>query len=427
MQNLYDQNTINKSEKLINQYLQSSFTVSKFCLNNNINYRYFQKTIDIIKQNNVILYQKFKTAEEENEKNYVLTIENNINMILNKIKNGVKDKQGNLREYDVIDYYIDKIAPTKELEKVSKKMKDKENSNILIDFLRKNKVLGKTKKINEDVSFTEQEKKIICFLKDNNIPINELNLEVALNKYKNENLFSNEHKMKENPMEQDINIMKDVILDYMNSNLRKTDYCNKTNIKLSVLRSYIQFMKDNYTLESLSSNEFLKEFLDIKIQILCMIDKIKNGVESVDGNKRKYDVIDFYKDKTLPNRHIYAFAQEVLEKEELLQLKKFLNANRLIVNCYASSFCGYNLNIENILTDSKEVNCKKDEFGNIIIGTGRLVTTEEKLATMEFLKQHHIPLTDRYYDLALNRYLEGTLIDKETENNLKKVYKKRCE
>lgn len=222
-------------------------------------------------------------------------------------------------------------------------------------------------------------------------------------------------------LNENIEMMKEMIFDYMRSNLSKKEYVGKKKIRDNVLQNSIKFMKEKYSLEEIDDNPDLKEFSLIKSQIYHMVNEIKNGVDCPNNEKRKYDVIDFYMDTSLSPRCLNEFAKVILSREDLIQFRTFLNSNKLI-----NTVLGYKtfIDVENVLNSYREIGCQKDDEGNFIFGTGRVVSLEEKMYTIDFMKKHNVPLLTTYYNVALNRCLGGTLAAKDENVNSKKYIKK---
>ena len=64
-----------------------------------------------------------------------------------------------------------------------------------------------------------------------------------------------------------------------------------------------------------------------------------------------------------------------------------------------------------------------DKNNKPIIGTGRLIKTEEKQAVINYLKENNIPLYYDCYNIALKRYIHGNLVYNEvTKEKLIKNY-----
>lgn len=215
-------------------------------------------------------------------------------------------------------------------------------------------------------------------------------------------------------------MMKEIILDYMGSGLSKVQYNRKRKFEANTLRNSIKFMKENFSLEEIDVNEDLKEFSLIKSQIYHMVDGIKNGVTCSNKEIRKYDVIDFYMDSSISARSLNEFAKIILSNEDLIQFRTFLSSNKLINTVIGYKLC---FDTASVLNGYSEIGCQKDEEGNLIFGTGRVVSLEEKMYTIEFMKKYNVPLLSTYYNIALNRCLNGTLLDKEENVNNKKYIK----
>ena len=74
--------------------------------------------------------------------------------------------------------------------------------------------------------------------------------------------------------------------------------------------------------------------------------------------------------------------------------------------------------IRGIFETNHEVNVQRDESGNLIPGSGRLITNEEKKQIFDFIIENNYPITRNVYNIVLNAY-----INDEIELNLNKVPK----
>jgi len=66
-------------------------------------------------------------------------------------------------------------------------------------------------------------------------------------------------------------------------------------------------------------------------------------------------------------------------------------------------------NIREIFAVSHEVNLKRDENGKPIVGSGRLITNEEKKMVFDYIMDNDYPLTRGVYNIVLNAYVNGDL------------------
>ena len=127
--------------------------------------------------------------------------------------------------------------------------------------------------------------------------------------------------------------------------------------------------------------------------------KMKNGITYEDGRTRAYDVIDYYNDCKLPLYLFYVIIRDQLSLEEQRLFGSFIGK---VVNSEKLSL--------RILYGTKSIlELKYDENGNLIEGSGREITTEEKEALVKFIESHEWELTKTVYDAAFNRWKNGFL------------------
>ena len=62
-----------------------------------------------------------------------------------------------------------------------------------------------------------------------------------------------------------------------------------------------------------------------------------------------------------------------------------------------------------ILSSTYIINVEKDKDGNLINGTGEIVSNEIKTRIMDYLITNEIPLNELTYSLAFKRYINGEL------------------
>ena len=150
--------------------------------------------------------------------------------------------------------------------------------------------------------------------------------------------------------------------------------------------------------------------------VLVALDMIKNGIEE-NGIKREFDLLDYnmlFSNKYFDEinkydngiRHITNIARKMLSSKDYILFKR--------------SICKYQAGVINneriidyILEDRTEYDCKKDENGNLIKGTGYTVSQEIKEKIINYLINNNIPTNIKTYKVALKRYLNNTLVMEE--------------
>lgn len=208
-----------------------------------------------------------------------------------------------------------------------------------------------------------------------------------------------------------------VISEFINSDSKsKQAFLNENNLDTKTFDLYltILFEKDQTLYNKYydkMENERDKRYAILSSKIKKMVDYIKNGIEFND-QKRDFDMIDYYLLTSIKPDMLSKIASEILNKEDIIVLRRFLGKNKNLGNVGSNE-------VTRILNSDVEVFCEKDKDGYSIPGTGRIITKEEKLYIIDFLKQNNIPLSTKTYNLAFKRYLIGNLSNQiEEDNNL---------
>lgn len=195
------------SETIVKGFIDSDFEqLSDYCKNLKISISKFNLFLNIVKEKNTSLHETCmnKINYLENKKiEYLILLSKTI---LDKIKNGILE-QGQLREFDLLDYYfitnIDRIIILKTITKylpeetknyvsflrkylrptllTEKQIKLLLNNKQIVDVLvdsKGNPIIGTGREV------TIQEKELVInYLKENNIPIIDDVYSIALNRY----------------------------------------------------------------------------------------------------------------------------------------------------------------------------------------------------------------------------------------------------
>ena len=130
--------------------------------------------------------------------------------------------------------------------------------------------------------------------------------------------------------------------------------------------------------------------------VLKVISLIRNGVPMEEGT-RPFDVIDYYE---IVNMYPSVFDKVVVSlcgPTEVRDYKDFAykNLKGKLMRPFA---------LEDLLMFDTEVNMQKDSDGNLLRGTGRIITKAEKMLLIEYMEAHNIPLNVKTYSSVFNRY-----------------------
>ena len=134
-----------------------------------------------------------------------------------------------------------------------------------------------------------------------------------------------------------------------------------------------------------------------------IIDYINNGILE-NGAVRSFDLLDYYHITKCDRTTILKILKETSPKDVKIYgafLRRYQNSKLLNES-----------QVEEILNSKQTIGIEFDKNNNPILGTGYIVTQEEKENIFNYLKENNIPLYDDVYNIALKRYLNKNLIIK---------------
>lgn len=200
--------------------------------------------------------------------------------------------------------------------------------------------------------------------------------------------------------------------EFLESNAKSIKYyCSKKGIDISLFNIALGYLKDEALLKQIEEKKqqlSSTRYAVLNSKIDKMIDYIMNGVPMDNETTREFDYLDY----------------KLMTKLEFDDFKKLAcdngNANADIVRA-VSIFIGKNKNV-------RKTNIQSILNAKNIVGYGtdneHEITDEEKLATIEYLKQHHLVskngvIDSKVYNIAIKRYLAGTLFTEEDKDKIK--------
>ena len=176
---------------VINDFINSNYSMHRFCFNKNITTTIFRSYIQTIKYADKELYSKFLENYETKEKNKALFINEDVYNILNEIKNNP--------DFSIIDFCLLTYYDPLEIIKASDNILDFEDNKLMRIILKPFKnytpfpLISLDKLININYTFeidnelctpTKDDKEnIISFLTKYNIPISNKSFEVACKRF----------------------------------------------------------------------------------------------------------------------------------------------------------------------------------------------------------------------------------------------------
>jgi len=210
---------LTEAKEVVKTFLEEdNNTIATFCEKYEILEKEFENYVKIVKEYDEELTKKYEEKILENSKRGFAIISSKVNTIVEQIKNGI-EINGEIRSFDIIDYYIiTKIEFSKIIE-ISKKVLNSKDFAIMKRFIAQNKIAEKhdfkfEKTIIESTIFINVQKDkngnmipgtgdivdievkqlILEFLKRHNIPINQKTYNAAFKRYINNSLIIDEDK-----------------------------------------------------------------------------------------------------------------------------------------------------------------------------------------------------------------------------------------
>lgn len=153
-----------------------------------------------------------------------------------------------------------------------------------------------------------------------------------------------------------------------------------------------EFLPDLYALYRNKTISHTKQnYAILNKRCQSVLDGIKNGVQDEFGF-RAFNLIDFYQIFRGTFEEFLRLYQKSMSPSDLRVFRKFMSK-------YTNDRV---LTMKELLALKIEVDVQKDKDGILIPGSGRMFTTDEKLAVVELLKQSHIPVTLKTFHEARN-------------------------
>lgn len=189
-----------------------------------------------------------------------------------------------------------------------------------------------------------------------------------------------------------------------NENLTFDEFLEVHNMAKETFKKYINAINmydkelyDKY-INAISSKK--KENEDnINLELKLLEEGILNGYEE-NGLKREFDIIDYLLITKIPITKIGRFNLNSVDKKVRATLNKFKNNYK-----YVNKEDKRELN--NIMENSRTFGVKFDNKGNIIPGSGRTITNEERDNLINYLRERDLPVNNCTYNIILKRYING--------------------
>ena len=201
------------------------------------------------------------------------------------------------------------------------------------------------------------------------------------------------------------------IKDFINGGYISVDqYCKDTGISYQKFQQAIASVKvDDVNLYNYFYDYITRVQKDNYLTIKNMWEEIKikiiNGIELNNGSNRQFDLLDYFEITNLLPNDFYIIMTEKKIENDTFALRKF---KTFVNNCLLDHI----LRPEQIELFYKQVyqyNLKKDENGNLIPNSGNIISYDDKVNIIEYLRSNNIPLYNRVLLIALSRFKKETL------------------
>lgn len=186
------------------------------------------------------------------------------------------------------------------------------------------------------------------------------------------------------------------------------EYCEIKGITVHVFHKALSYMGEEIQeqVENKKKQTHAQRYAVVTEKVKKMKDQILHGVLLENNTVRPFDYLDYKLSTKLDEKSFKQFISSTSSNVEIRAIYDFFAKNR---------FRG-NIRIEQILNGKTIFN---------VHGEAHEVSMEEKLVTIEFLKEHHLVqgsvVDDKLYSVALRRCVNGTLFDvKEDYNSMVK-------
>lgn len=229
-------------------------------------------------------------------------------------------------------------------------------------------------------------------------------------------------------IEVELPIAENLIDSYISSDsVDAKSYCEANNMDAETFERAKRLV-NLYNKEKnavLNKEQKVKDLIRRKMiseQIEKIAGLITNGIELENGEKRNFDLIDYYECTDIPPKKLYVYisAKRVLFGDlnhyDISEVKKYL------FKITSNPFLQNPINIESKLSETIEFNCKKDENGKLLSGTGETVTEAERISLIEYLASKNLPLIEGTYNAGIKRIMNKTFnVNDKTNEETKKL------
>ena len=130
-----------------------------------------------------------------------------------------------------------------------------------------------------------------------------------------------------------------------------------------------------------------------------IISLILNGIDVDNDKKRPFDIVDYFTFTKILPAQMFNIIKSYLSPKERIIFKKFETRYEKMQN----------LDLRRLYSAKQVFGAKLDENGNIIEGTGRIITDYEKQNIVIYMKNNNLPLYSSVYQALFLRWQKGYL------------------
>ena len=217
--------------------------------------------------------------------------------------------------------------------------------------------------------------------------------------------------------QEELDIARQAVSRYIMDKYKNiNDFCLTNNITTTTFNQYIESIKELDTelynkYNCYINNIHSKNFAILMSKVSNLIQLIKNGIEE-NGKKREFNIVDYYKYTSLSFDELIRIVNGKINSSDYRILRTFIakhkNDKKLSPN-----------DIHNLYNQKDMIGIEFDGNGNVIPGTGREITKEEKEKIIKYLKSNNIPITNKTYNIIFKRWLSGELLLQEENKHIK--------
>lgn len=189
---------IKDAQYLVEEFVLSNMNLKDYLLKKSITQNDFNKALEIIKNNNGELYQKYCDYINGMKSQRFAVLVKKADLIVDCIKSGIiNDENNQKREFDILDYYISSnLSPAQFIRLIEGRYNNDTLKKVKV-FFAKNKcenndfqAIKDMKYIVNSYELTEEQKNVILhYLKSINAPYNMKLFRIAVRRYLNGELF----------------------------------------------------------------------------------------------------------------------------------------------------------------------------------------------------------------------------------------------